>query len=85
MTTTYPNWGVEKFNLPKTGPVTANDSAMHAMTTPAAQDHDGSILHPHNPLLAFGVLAAIAFGLMAASTTVRVGKTTAGIKIGDTK
>lgn len=81
----YPTWGTDKFNLPKTGPATANDSAMNAMTTPAPEDPGGSILHPHNPLLAFGVLAAVAFGLMAASTTVRVGKTTAAVSIGETK
>ena len=81
---TYPTWGADKFNLQR-GPATPHDSGMNAMTTPAPQDPDGGLLHPHNPLLAFGVLAAVAFGLMAASTTVRVGKTTAGIKIGETK
>jgi hypothetical protein len=79
----YPTWGADKFNLPK-GPATANDSAMNAMTTPAPADVGGKLLHPGNPLLAFGVLAAIAFGLMATSTTVRVGKTAASIKIGET-
>lgn len=41
--------------------------------------------HPDNPLLWFGGLAAVAFGLMAFSTSVRVGKTTATVALGDTK
>ena len=41
-------------------------------------------MHPHSPLFAFGVLAAITFGLMAASASVRVGKTTAGVTVGTT-
>jgi hypothetical protein len=81
----YPTWGSEKFNLPRGGPATAHDSGMNAMTTPAAEDPNGGLLHPHNPLMAFGVLALVAFGLMAFSTTVRVGKTAATIKIGETK
>ena len=80
----YPTWGADKFNL-NPGPASPHDSGMNAMTTPAPDDANGSLLHPGNPLLAFGVLAAIAFGLMAASTTVRVGKTAATIKIGETK
>lgn len=36
----------------------------------------------HNPLLVFGGLAAVVFGLMAFSTSVRVGKTSASIEIG---
>lgn len=43
-----------------------------------------SPLHPHSPLFAFGVLAALTFGLMAASASVRVGKTSAGVNIGKT-
>jgi len=80
----YPTWGVDKFNLPQS-PATKFDSGMAAMTTPAADDPTTSLLHPHNPLLAFAVLAALAFGLMAASTSLRVGKTTATIQLGDTK
>ena len=38
----------------------------------------------HNPLVAFGAIAALTFGLMAFSTTVRVGKTRASITLGDT-
>jgi hypothetical protein len=81
----YPTWGADKFNLPDTRPASSIDSGMNAMTTPAAADHDGGLLHPGNPLLAFGVLAAVAFGLMAVSTTVRVGKTTASVQVGATK
>jgi len=81
----FPTFGPDKFNLPQHGPGTANVTGMSAMTTPAAADHAGSLTHPGNPLFAFGVLALFAFGLMAASTTVRVGHTAASINIGDTK
>ena len=81
----YPTWGADKFNLPRGARSTANDSGLHALTAPAPEDANGRLLHPNNPLLAFGVLAAIAFGLMAVSTSVRVGKTTASIQVGDTK
>lgn len=80
----YPTWGSDKFNLPAPSRE-APDSGLGAMTTPAASDSGGKLMHPGNPLVAFGVLAAVVFGFMAASTTVRVGKTSAGIKIGDTK
>lgn len=62
-------------------------SAHAAVATASAGDSGTSLLHPSNPLLAFGALAAVVFGLMAfsTSTSVRVGHTKAGaaIKIGD--
>lgn len=80
----YPVWGAEKFNLPAHQSATANDSSMAAMTTPSASASDGSLMHPHNPLVAFGILAAVVFGMMAVSTTVRVGKQSASVSIGTT-
>jgi hypothetical protein len=45
----------------------------------------GSPLNPDNPLFWFGVIGAVTFGLMAFSTSVRVGGTTASLNLGDTK
>lgn len=88
------------YNLPTFGPdkfgATLGGSAVHpdstqttAVLTASPDDHGGHVLHPSNPLLAFGAIAAVVFGLMAVSTSasVRVGHTRAatGISIGDTK
>ena len=54
------------------------------MTPGEAEAAAGKLLSAHNPLTAFGVLAAITFGLMAFSTSVRVGKTSASLKLGNT-
>lgn len=40
--------------------------------------------HPDNPLFWFGLLAAVTFGFIGASTHVRVGKVRAGVTAGDT-
>ena len=55
------------------------------MPSPAdgAQD-EGRLLSVGNPLLVFGALAALTFGLMAVSTTVRVGKAKASLALGST-
>jgi hypothetical protein len=76
-------FGPARFNLPA-GKLSAVPTETNAVPTGSPDDHDGRLLHPGNPLMAFGALAAIVFGLMAFSTSVRVGKTTAGIKIGET-
>ena len=78
-------FGPSRFGVPTAGPATPAYSETQLMTAPSADDHNGALLHPHNPLLAFAVIAATAFGLMAFSTSVRVGKTTAGVQIGDPK
>lgn len=60
---------------------------------PAAADTETTKLHApgltdaglvHNPMIAFGALAAVVFGLMAFSTSVRVGKATGTISVGRT-
>lgn len=67
-----------------TGPASLAQTQLDAVPTGSPSDHGGQLLHPSNPLLAFGVIAAVTFGLMAFSTSVRVGKTRAGITIGET-
>lgn len=66
-------------------PASSATTETNSVASASPNDHGGNPLHPDNPLLAFGVIAAVAFGLMAFSTSVRVGKTKAGIQIGDTK
>ena len=79
-----PQFGPGRFGL-VSGPASTATTETRSMTTASAADPGGQILHPHNPLMAFGVIAAVAFGLMAVSTSVRVGKTKASISIGDPK
>jgi hypothetical protein len=84
--------GPERFRLYEGAPGSpaVAESGLSALPTPsegaAAQV---ATFSRENPLLAFGALAALTFGLMAFSTsgTVRVGKTkvTGGLGIGDTK
>lgn len=58
---------------------------LHAVPTPKeGAAKAASPLSPDNPLFWFGGLAAVTFGLMAFSTSVRVGKTTASVNLGKT-
>jgi hypothetical protein len=67
------------------GPASNTPTTQSSLVTPSAAEQSATkALNPENPLLAFGVLAAITFGLMAFSTSVRVGHTSANLSIGDT-
>lgn len=67
------------------GPASNTPTAAASMVTPSAHEQSaGRALSPENPLLAFGVLAAITFGLMAFSTSVRVGNSSASLNLGET-
>lgn len=67
------------------GPASNVPTAQSSMVTPSAAEQAATkALNPENPLLAFGVLAAVTFGLMAFSTSVRVGHTSASLKLGET-
>jgi len=74
--------GPERYRIYDSAPVqnpAVGDSGLNALATPsqgaAAQ---ASHLHPSNPLVIWGLAAALTFGAMAFSTSgsVRVGKTT---------
>lgn len=66
------------------GPASNTPTAAASLVTPSAAEQSAArVLSPENPLLAFGVLAALTFGLMAFSTSVRVGHTSAKLSIGD--
>lgn len=79
-----PLMGPEKFGIPASGPASNVPTAQASMVTPSTAGQSAAkVLSPDNPLLAFGVLAAVTFGLMAFSTSVRVGNSSASLKIGD--
>jgi hypothetical protein len=74
--------GPERYRIYDSAPLcnpAVNDSGLNALATPsqgAAQA--ASHFHPSNPLVIWGIAAALTFGAMAFSTSgsVRVGKTT---------
>lgn len=78
------DFGPGRFGLTH-GPASPATTETRNIATADPDDFDGRLLSAHNPLAAFAVLGAITFGLMAFSTSVRVGKTRAALSIGDTK
>lgn len=74
------------FGAGRLGPPSGSSGALPAPTETRAVHTPGAPEGVRdNPLVVFGVLAALAVGLMAFSTTVRVGRTRAAVQIGDTK
>lgn len=68
------------------GPASRTPTELTAVPTPAEGAEAASQpWNPENPLFWFGVLAFVTFGLMAVSTTVRVGGARASVSLGDTK
>jgi hypothetical protein len=81
-TTWAPQSPQEKYGF-RPGPVGHEPSELTAVPSPAeGAAADGQVWNPENPLFAFGVIAALTFGLMAFSTSVRVGGTTASVSVG---
>jgi hypothetical protein len=79
-----PLMGAQKWGIPD-NPASNSPSALTALPAPSARGAAASKLtSPENPLFWFGALGVVTFGLMAFSTTVRVGKTSASLTIGDT-
>ncbi len=77
--------GPAKYGIDPTSPASNAPTALASTVTPG--EHDQAVtqlLSPHNPLFAFGLLAGVTFGLMAFSTSVRVGNSSASINLGDT-
>jgi hypothetical protein len=80
-----PVMGPAKYGIDPSAPAANAPTALSSTVTPSEKAQAaGQLLSPHNPLFAFGVLAAVTFGLMAFSTSVRVGKTSASLNLGDT-
>jgi len=69
-----------------TGPAAVKSSSTPglAMISPNAVDHDPP-WHPDNPLFWFGAVLAVTFGLIAVSTSVKVGPFKAAVSAGDAK
>lgn len=63
------------------GPRITADTELSAVSSPAAGE-TGSPFSPANPLFWFGAIAALTFGLMAVSTSVRVGPAKAAVSLG---
>lgn len=83
-TTWAPSSSWEKYHL-SAGAPSRTPSELASVPSPAdGAAAEGRLLSPSNPLLIFGLLAAATFGLMAASTTVRVGKARATVSVGTT-
>jgi hypothetical protein len=79
-----PLMGAEKWGIPN-NPASNAPSALSAMPAPSAQGAAAAkLLNPENPLFWFGALGVVTVGLMAFSTTVRVGKTSANLTVGST-
>ena len=82
-TTWAPPAAGSKYNLPADGPVTRTTSELNAAATPAeGAAAGGQLWNPSNPLFWFGALAAVTFGLMAVSTSVRVGPAKVSVSAG---
>lgn len=80
-----PLMGPDKFGIPASAPASHTPTALASTVTPSASGQAAaSLLSRENPLLAFGLVAAVTFGLMAFSTSVRVGKTSASLNVGST-
>jgi hypothetical protein len=77
-----PDGPTSKYGLYDGGAPTSTPSELHAVSSPAAGAIAEGAVTLRNPLVIFAGLAAVTFGLMAFSTTVRVGKTSASVAIG---
>jgi hypothetical protein len=73
-----------KYGIPAAGPVAHTaGTGLASVAAPSAHGQAAAgLVSPHNPLLAFGVLAGVTFGLMAFSTSVRVGNSSASVNLG---
>lgn len=81
-----PVMGPAKYGIDTSAPASNAPTALASTVTPSEHGAAAAKLwSPQNPLFAFGALAAVTFGLMAFSTSVRVGRTTAALSVGDTK
>ena len=73
-----------RYGLNRTNTAPATELTSIPTPTQGAAD-DANPWHPSNPLFWFGGLAALTFGLMAFSTTVRVGGAHASVSLGNSK
>lgn len=85
-TTAWAPAGPAKYGQIIDGPANRGSTGLTAVPSPGESgSREIKLLSPENPLLAWAALAGLTFGLMAFSTSVRVGKTTASVSVGSTK
>jgi len=78
--------GPSKYGMQPGAPTPPAASELNAVASPSqAGQAAGQPWNPENPLFWFAALGAVTFGLMAFSTSVRVGGTKASLNLGDTK
>lgn len=77
--------GPEKYGINPGGPASNVPTALASSTvTPGEHDANvGALLSLHNPFTAFALVAGVTFGLMAFSTSVRVGNSSASLNLGN--
>lgn len=81
-----PVMGPAKFGIPDSAPVSHTPTALASTVTPSERGQAaGKLLSRENPYTVLMVGGALVFGLMAFSTSVRVGHTSASINVGSTK
>lgn len=77
--------GQHRLGIPSAGPASNVPTGLTAVSTPSAKGSAAaSLVSIHNPLTAFAVLLAVTTGLMAWSTSVRVGNSSASLDLGKT-
>ena len=77
--------GPEKFGIPASAPASHTPTALASTVTPSERAQAaGKLISRENPYTALMVLGALTFGLMAFSTSVRVGHTSASLNVGST-
>jgi hypothetical protein len=80
-----PVMGPAKFGIPVGGPASNTPTALASTVTPSERGQAAAkLISRENPLAALVVLGALTFGLMAFSTSVRVGHTSASLNVGST-
>jgi hypothetical protein len=78
-----PTSGPEKYGISTSGPAANATSELHSVSSPSSQGTSaGQLLSLDNPLTAFGLVLAVTVGLMAFSTSVRVGNSSASLNLG---
>jgi hypothetical protein len=66
-------------------PAASTSDALPTVARPSGADELAlKWWHPDNPLVAFGAILLVTAGLLAGSSTVRVGRTRASVTVGDT-
>lgn len=80
-----PLMGPAKYGIDPSAPASNAPTALASVVTPSEHGSAAAaLLSPDNPLTVYCVAAALVFGLMAFSTSVRVGGTRASLSLGST-